>query len=42
MYESLKKANKDVKLTVFPGVDHNAWDYAYNDELISWILKQKK
>lgn len=42
MYESLKKTNDNVRLDVFPGVDHNAWDYAYNDELIAWMLKQKK
>lgn len=42
MYESLKKTNSNVMLKVFQGVDHNAWDYAYNDELISWMLEQKK
>lgn len=42
MYESLKKAGKNAELTVFPGVDHNAWDYAYNNELISWMLEQSK
>ncbi len=25
-------------LTIFPGVEHNAWDYAYTDELIEWFL----
>lgn len=42
MYESLKKTNQDATLTIFPGVDHNAWDYAYREELIDWMLKQKK
>lgn len=42
MYESLKKTNSNATLTVFTGVDHNAWDYAYNDELIHWMLEQKK
>lgn len=42
MYESLKKTNDNVTLDIFPCVDHNAWDYAYNDELILWMLKQKK
>lgn len=42
MYESLKKTNRNATLTIFPGVDHNAWDYAYREELIDWMLKQKK
>lgn len=42
MCESLKKTNPNVTLTIFPGVDHNAWDYAYRDELIRWMLEQKR
>ena len=34
-----KKAN--ASLTLFPGVAHNAWDYAYNDELIEWFLQHR-
>lgn len=40
--EKLRQVNSRAKLTLLPNVDHNAWDYAYNDALISWILEQKK
>ena len=34
-----KKGN--ASLTLFPGVEHNSWDPAYNDELIEWFLEQR-
>ena len=33
------KGTKNATLTIFPGVGHNAWDYAYTDELIEWFLQ---
>lgn len=42
MVESLKANNLNVKYTRLDGVGHNAWDYAYNDELIKWFLSQQK
>lgn len=41
MIARLKQSNKDVTYTRIEGVGHNAWDYAYNDELIEWMLCKK-
>ncbi len=30
--------NKNVELIMLDGVGHNAWEYAYSDELIGWLL----
>lgn len=32
------RRTSNASLTLFPGVAHNAWDYAYTDELIEWFL----
>ncbi len=43
MYNRLKKVDANVKLTLYAGVGHNAWDPTYaNDEFWQWLLKQKK
>ena len=43
MSVALTAAGADVRYTELPGVDHNAWDSAYNDaEIIAWLLKQRK
>ncbi|RIJ34466.1 carboxylesterase family protein [Pontibacter oryzae] len=43
MAKSLEEAGSDVKLTVYPGVNHNSWDYAFKEpELLSWIFSHKK
>lgn len=42
MYEALKKTNPNVEISILPGVGHNAWDYAYNDDTIRWMLEQSK
>ena len=35
--------NPNIRYTEYPGVDHNAWDPAYNDpEVIEWLLAQKR
>lgn len=40
---AVKAAGGDPKLTVYPGVDHNAWDRAYRTEhLADWFLAHKK
>lgn len=41
MYRALKKCGGSPKLTVYETVDHNAWDYAYNNELAQWFLQFK-
>lgn len=40
MVEFLKRSGGDPKFTVLEGVGHNAWDYAYTDELTEWFMKQ--
>lgn len=42
MYEALKKTNPNVEISILPGVGHNEWDYAYNDDTIRWMLEQSK
>jgi predicted peptidase len=43
MYEALKKASAEVKLTLYPGVNHNSWDNAFAEpELLPWLFKHKK
>ncbi len=39
MVEFLKKYGGEPILTTLEGVGHNAWDYAYTDELTDWFLK---
>ncbi len=39
MVESISRYAEAPKLTVLKGVGHNAWDYAYTDELVEWFLK---
>ncbi len=42
MVAALERLNKNVKYTKLEGVGHNAWDYAYNKELIDWLLSKSK
>lgn len=42
MVSAINKRGGNASLTLFPGVNHNAWDYAYNDELVSWFMEQRK
>ena len=43
IYKVLKLVNKNIKLTVYKGVDHNSWDRAYDDnELYKWMLSHKE
>jgi predicted peptidase len=43
MVEALKKANGNVKFTVYPEANHDSWTEAYNDpELYKWLLEQKR
>ena len=42
MTEAIRKRGGNPKLTLYPRVGHNAWDYAYSDpEVIEWMLAQK-
>jgi predicted peptidase len=41
MVKALQAIGADVRYSEFPGVDHNAWDPAYDRaDLIQWMLKQ--
>ncbi len=44
MYKALQDAgNKNVKLTVYEGVEHNSWEKAYADpETFKWLFAQKR
>lgn len=42
MVTALQNFGGDVKYTRLDGVQHNAWDYAYNKELVDWLLSKKK
>ena len=43
IYQGLKSKNKNIKLTVYKNIGHNAWDKAYNDKRIYlWMLQFKK
>jgi predicted peptidase len=43
MVEALKKANGNVKFTVYPEAGHDSWTEAYNNpELYEWLLQQKQ
>ena len=43
MVAALKKANGNVKLTVYPEAGHDSWTEAYNNpELYDWLLQQKR
>lgn len=41
--DALRECGGNVKFTIYPGVDHNAWDLTYyNPELYTWFLQHKK
>ena len=42
MVSRINKAGGKASLTLFPGVRHNAWDYAYDRKLIEWFSEQSK
>jgi predicted peptidase len=43
MYATLKAAGADVRFTELPGVDHAAWDPAYqNPEIAAWLFTERR
>ena len=44
MYKALQDAgNKNVKMTIYEGVEHNSWEKAYADpETFKWLFAQKR
>lgn len=42
MVDALKKTNPNVICELYENVGHNAWDYAFREETLAWLLAQKK
>jgi len=43
MVDAVQKAGGNVKFTVYPGVNHNSWDYAFKEpDLLPWLFSHKK
>lgn len=43
MYKRLKALGAEVKYTEYPGVNHNSWENAYQEEeFLSWLFGQKR
>ena len=43
MVSEINRFGGKARLTTLPGVEHNSWDYAFEQsELLSWIYEQKK
>jgi predicted peptidase len=43
MAEAIKKSGGNPKVTIFPGVGHNAWDYVPKEpKILNWLLKKVK
>ena len=42
MVERLRALGKDVTYNRIEGVGHNVWEYAYNRELLAWLLSKKR
>ena len=42
MVAKLQSLGREVKYSRIEGVGHNVWEYAYGDELISWLLSKKR
>ena len=43
MAEAVEQAGGHVKLTVYPGVNHNSWDYAFREpDLLPWLFSHKR
>jgi predicted peptidase len=41
--ETLRSCGGDPRLTIYPGVGHNAWDRAYAEpDLLPWMLAQRR
>lgn len=42
MVSRINKRGGNAKFTVLAGVKHNAWDYAYGDELAAWLAEKRR
>lgn len=39
---SFAEPEQDVRFTAFDGVNHNAWDYTFDEPLLQWLLSKRK
>ena len=42
MIDKIKPFNPNAKCTLYEGVGHNSWEKAFSEELLEWMLAQKK
>ena len=42
MVSKINSCGGNASLKIYHGVKHNAWDYAYNDEMVEWLLDKSK
>lgn len=43
MYEAVRQAGAEVRLSLYPTVNHNSWDDAFREkELLGWLFSHKK
>jgi len=42
MIEKLEGVNPGLKYNLYEGVGHNSWELAFSNELLAWLLSQKK
>ena len=42
MIDKIKQFNPNAKCTLYEGVGHNSWEKAFSEELLEWMLAQKK
>lgn len=37
-----RENDSEIKMTLLDGVGHNAWEYAYNEDLVTWLLSKER
>ena len=42
IFDRLKETNPNAKCTLYEGVGHDCWNQAFSEELLEWMLAQKK
>lgn len=42
MISAINENGGNAKITIFPDVSHNAWDYTYTDDVLKWMFEQKR
>lgn len=42
MIDKMRQNGLNPQLTVYENCGHNSWDYAYNEELLYWLIQQEQ